>query len=176
METQLRERLDVHQLLLNRIPEARSAVARANHMLRVVRPELVQGYAEGHDRGLWTRLCRLLGTDVENARSPRSRELASVHLSLGGLGLRSATRTREAAYWASWADCLFMVRNRHPVVVDRILDALNRMDELESTWSAAVAAHHLGFRSPLLRPRPHDPKIVNLEDFNTASNMKRPPE
>ena len=95
------------------------------------------------------------GSDVENARS---RELASVPLSLGGLGLRSATRTREAAYWASWADCLFMVRNRHPVVVDRILDA--------RAQSAAVAAHHLvgveGFQVPSwealshgLRPRPH---------------------
>ena len=135
-------------------------------MLRVVRPELVQGYAEGHDRGLWTCVCRLLGTDVENARS---RELASVPLSLGGLGLRSATRTREAACWASWADCLFMVRNRHPVGVDRILDVLKSMDELESTRSAAVAAHHLagveGFEvsswealSHGLRPRPHDPE------------------
>ena len=56
-------------------------------------------------------VCRLLGTDVENARS---RELASFPLSFLGLGLRSATRTREAACWASWADCLFMVTNRHP--------------------------------------------------------------
>ena len=75
-------------------------------------------------------MCRLLGTDIENARS---RELASVPLLLGGLGLRSATLTREAAYWVSWADCLFMVRNRHPVVADRILDGLNCMDELGSS-------------------------------------------
>ena len=45
-------------------------------------------------------MCRLLGTDIENARL---RELTSVPLSLGRLGLRSATRTREAACWASWA-------------------------------------------------------------------------
>ena len=62
-----------------------------------------------------------------------------------------------------------MVRNRHPVVVDRILDALNRMDALESTRSAAVAAQHLagveGFEMPSwealshgLRPRPRDPE------------------
>ena len=124
-------------------------------------------------------MCRLLGTDIENARS---RELASVPLSLRGLGLRSATRTREAACWASWADCLFMVRNRHPVVVDRI-----RMDELECTRSAAVAAHHLagveGFEvhswealSHGLRPDHMTRKIVNLEDFITVGNTKRPPE
>ena len=107
-------------------------------------------------------MCRLLGTDIENARS---RELASVPLSLGGLGLRSATRTREAANWASWADCLFMVRNKHPVVADRIL--MLRMDDFECTRSAAVAAHHLagveGFEvaswealSHGLRPQPRD--------------------
>ena len=171
VETQLRDRLEDHQVLLNRIPEVQDlqavwalllhcASARANFMLRVIRPELVRGYAEGHDRGIWTCLCKLLG---------RSCELASVPLSLGGLGLRSATRTREAAYWASWADCLFMVRKRHPVVADRILDALNNMDDVESTRSAAVAAHHLsgveGFEVPSwealshgLRPRPHDPE------------------
>ena len=131
VETQLRDRLEDHQVLLNRIPEVQDlqtawalllhcASARANCMLRVIRPELVQGYAAGHGRGLWACLCRLLGTDIENARS---RELASVPLSLGGLDLQSATRTREAAHWASWADCLFMVRNRHPVVAERILDA-----------------------------------------------------
>ena len=40
------------------------------------------------------------------------------------------------------ADYLFMVRKKHPIVVDRIFDALNGMDELESTRSA-VAVHHL---------------------------------
>ena len=35
---------------------------------------------------------------------------------LGGLGLRSAERVRVPAYWASWADCLQMIRERHPSV------------------------------------------------------------
>ena len=95
VETQLRERLDDHQLLLNRIPEVpdlqsawavllHCASALANCMLRVVRPKLVQGYAEGHDRGLWTCVCRLLGTDVENARLC---ELANVPLFIVRVGL-----------------------------------------------------------------------------------------
>ena len=64
-------------------------------------------------------------------------------------------------------------RNRLPVV-DRILDALNHMDELESTRSAAVA-HHLagveGFEVPSWEARMDSVpdhvtrKIVNLEDF-----------
>ena len=58
----------------------------------------------------------------------------------------------SAAYWASCTDCLFMVRNKHPLVVDRIFDALNRMDELVSKSP----------RGRLSRLVP-----VNLEDFNT---------
>ena len=65
VETQLRDRLEDHQVLLNRIPEVQDlqaawalllhcASARANYMLRVIRPELVRGYAKGHDRGIWT--------------------------------------------------------------------------------------------------------------------------
>ena len=148
VETQLRERLDDHQLVVEPNSRgARSPVSVGSPSTLHLSPCKLHvaggqagvgpGYAEGHDRGLWTCMCRLLGTDIENTRS---RELASVPLSLGGLGLRSATRTREAAYWTSFADCLFMVRNRHPVMVDRILDALNCMDALESTRSAAVAA------------------------------------
>ena len=63
VETQLRERLDDHQLLQIRIPEVPDlqsawallqhccASARAYCMLRVVRPELVHGNVEGHDKG-----------------------------------------------------------------------------------------------------------------------------
>ena len=129
---QLQERLQDHQLLLDRIPEVpdlqsawalllHCASARANYFLRVVRPELVSEVAEGHDEGLWRCLCRMLWTDFGNEHS---HEVASMPLSLGGLGLRSATRTRQAAYGASWADCL---------VAERILVALHSFEGAEST-------------------------------------------
>ena len=35
-------------------------------MLRVVRPELVEDFAVGHDLGLWTCLCRLLNVNPDN--------------------------------------------------------------------------------------------------------------
>ena len=35
---------------------------------------------------------------------------------VSGLGLRNALRTRVAAFWASWSDCLPMIRARHPIV------------------------------------------------------------
>ena len=44
------------------------------------------------------------------------RASATAPLILGGLGLRSAVRTSESAYWASWADCIPMMRERHPEV------------------------------------------------------------
>ena len=34
--------------------------SRANYQLRVVRPELTEGLARGHDEGLWRFLCRIL--------------------------------------------------------------------------------------------------------------------
>ena len=54
-----------HEVLLSRIPlveDVQSARAlllhgaggRANYMLRAVRPEMVHGFAEGHNAGLWT--------------------------------------------------------------------------------------------------------------------------
>ena len=42
-------------------------------------------------------------------------------LSLGGMGLRNVVRTSPAAFWASWADCLSMVRARHPEIATTIL-------------------------------------------------------
>ena len=50
----------------------------------------------------------------------------------GGIGLRSASRTQPAAHWASWADALKMVKERHPVVADTILGALESGAETSS--------------------------------------------
>ena len=68
----LRKVLEEHDVLLSRIPmveDLQSAWAlllhcaggRANFMLRVVRPEAVQTFAEGHSDGLWSCLRNILG-------------------------------------------------------------------------------------------------------------------
>ena len=44
------------------------------------------------------------------------RASATTPLILGVLGLRSAVRTSESAYWASWPECLPMMQERHPEV------------------------------------------------------------
>ena len=40
---------------------------------------------------------------------------------MGGLGLRSAERCADAAYWASWADALEMINQRTPAVADMVV-------------------------------------------------------
>ena len=120
--------LEQHQVLLNgipRVPDVQSAwlillhcaSARANYQLRVMRPEVVLEFAAAHDENLWRGLCAIL--DVATTACTRNaRDTSSLPLSLGGLVLRSAIRTRVSACWASWADTLPMVRSRHPRIAD----------------------------------------------------------
>ena len=112
-----------HQTLLCRIPLVQDvqavwlllvhcAAARANYVARVVEPGSAEHFCRRHDVGLWQCLCAILqispdqGEDVVGA--------ASMPLVLGGLGLRSACRVSQPAYWASWADALHVIHNRHP--------------------------------------------------------------
>ena len=97
--------------------------ARANYLLRVVRPELVRDFAERHDSSLWTCMCEILRVDPGKC-SANARNSATLPLALGGLGLRSAVRTNGPASWASWADALAMIKERHPEVVHMIVGEL----------------------------------------------------
>ena len=49
-------------------------------------------------------------------RLEMSHTLASLPFRLGGMGLANAVRGREAAQWPSWADCIKMVKQRHPPI------------------------------------------------------------
>ena len=78
------------------------SAAGANYLLRVVHPSWSEAFAVLHDVAVWKCLCGLL--DIRGTDEIRDR--ASLSLSSGGLGLRSATRGRDGAFWASWADAL----------------------------------------------------------------------
>ena len=82
--------------------------ARANCTLRVVHPKFTARFAAHRDASLRRYLGRLLGVAPANIFW----DLACLPLSLGGLGLRSATLLSRPAYWSSWADCLQMVQQR----------------------------------------------------------------
>ena len=114
-----------HQLLLDRIPllgDLQSlslllvycAAARADNMSRVVEPDAAREFCRRHDAAVWRCFCTF--TQIEEWQPRDVRDTASMPLVLGGLGLRSASRTSKPAYWASWADCLSMVQRRHPHV------------------------------------------------------------
>ena len=115
-----------HQTLLQRIPSVvdvqsawllllHCAAARACYHLRVVCPSAVEEFARHHDESSWQCLSQTLQVDLDQ-RIEAVREVATLPLSLGVFGLRGAVRMREPAYWASWADCLPMIRARHPEI------------------------------------------------------------
>ena len=78
-------------------------------------------------------------------------------MSLGGLGLRSALRTRVAAFWASWSDCLSMIRARHPIVAAELVRQLQGVVGFEPpTWREMAA----GTRAPERDPEDFEPGWV----------------
>ena len=48
-------------------------------------------------------------------------ETVSLPLALGGLGVGSSARVWDAVFWGSWADCLEMVKARHPQVAQDMI-------------------------------------------------------
>ena len=121
--------------------------ARANYILRMVHPDLTATFAAHHDASLRRCLSQLLGVDPSSVYW----DLASLPLSLGGLGLRSATVTSRPAYWSSWADCLGMVQQRHPAVSRRIVHALNAHHPAFHLAGVPASGAHLaaaGFVAP----------------------------
>ena len=69
--------------------------------------------------------CRLSWMSGERLQKHKQ-QLASLPLILGGLGLASAERTRHAAHWASWADCLAMVNRGTRTVAEEMVVGLDR--------------------------------------------------
>ena len=174
----LMKKLEEHDVLLARIPliqDLQSAWAlflhcsggRANYLLRVVRPELVHEFAEGHNTGLLNCLCSIMNI-VPGQIHEVVKDIITMPLSIGGMGLRSAHRTSPPAYWASWADSLPMIRERHPEVARTIIDRAGRPNPPPSLESAVRVARDLegvdGFEVPSWealslgeRPAPREP-------------------
>ena len=65
------------------------------------------------------------------------------------MGLRSAPRTSKAAYWASWADCLAMINERHPEVAQLMVDELEGLPRTSSAARKLTGAILNLFRSTL---------------------------
>ena len=66
-----------------------------------------------------------------------TRRTVSLPFSRGGLGIQSASRTQPAAFWASWADGLEMVQQRHPEVAHLIISEMHHGSRSESIRGSA---------------------------------------
>ena len=126
------KRMSIEQQLLDWIPRVPTlqiawlllyycAAQRANHLIRLLPPSLSVDYAEKHDRAILKCLEALIqaGPLPENAK-----RIASLRCVNGGLGLRSARRTAQAAFWAAWADALPMLHRRVPQHASQWSEAL----------------------------------------------------
>ena len=90
--------------------------------------------------------------DINPTQDEDIRSCANLPLVLGGVGLRSATRTSVSAYWASWADCLPMMFARHPEVASQIVQQLEGHPDspflAAAASSARVLSGTMGFDPP----------------------------
>ena len=103
----------------------------------------------------------LLGIDPASV-THSSRIGVTLPLRLGGLGLSSAVRLPHAAHWASWADCIRMVHQRHPIVARTIIEAVEANDPAQAAQGVVSSINSLrtaGFVIPswddLIRERPN---------------------
>ena len=95
----------------------------------------------GHDEGLWRCLCHILRD--HHGEGHLTRDTATLPLALGGLGLRSALRSGQSAYWASWEDTLPMVRARNRATAASFVEFLTGGIGPVSLMSAEVARRDL---------------------------------
>ena len=96
-----------------------------HHCLRTVAPSQSRQHAEGHDEGMWKAAERVMGRWPGTAEQQAvARQIATLPMRLGGLGLRSARRMAPAAFWASWADAMPMLSERLPSLTDQIIEHL----------------------------------------------------
>ena len=137
-------------------------------MTRVVEPGATQEFSTRNDAALWNCLCQIM--QIPTAQPDDVRETASTPMKLCGLWLRSARRISEAAYWASWADCLPMIQQRPPRIAALFVAQLSGQPHTTFLRAASEAPIHLaraGFVAPTwdalaldARPPPREPEDV----------------
>ena len=86
-------------------------------------------FAQVHDDGVWQCLCTML--QIEPTQTASVRDIAS-------LG-----RSRVAAHWASWADCIPMTFERHRAVAERLIRELEGVPSTLCLHAAAFSGQSL---------------------------------
>ena len=131
VEAFLQQKVAAHASLLSRIPTVPDlqsawlllllcAAPRCHYLLRALPPSATAAFARRHDEAVLNCLRDLLANDVRPDVDVFATRRTQLPLDFGGLGLRSAEATRVdcvAAHWASWADTLPTLWDRHPGLV-----------------------------------------------------------
>ena len=170
VQSQLEQKSVEQETLFHRIPQAQDTQAswlllmcgatRSNFWLRMVRPDQVQNFAERRDLNVWRCLQALLG--IEGAPE-LARMLSNLPLSRGGLGLSCAVRSSMAAHWSSWADCVHMIKQRHPEVAEIMLTGIDHEVApcFQAVRDCADTLREAGLVMPTWRSSPthHQPGI-----------------
>ena len=94
---------------------------------------LTRHLAHAHDACVLTALSALLLAEGPSPLPPAAPRVAQLALRHCGLGLRSAALHAPAAYWASWADAVAVLRVRNAPLVNSLVRALDNRSVLE--WS-----------------------------------------
>ena len=161
IEHELDSRATCHAELLEKIPNVKDlqcawlillccGVSRANFFIRAVSPDCSLQFATRHEAQIWRCLTTLVGV-LPEAVPESAKAAATLPLSSGGLGCRSSVRLRHAAHWASWADSIKMIGERHPEVVATILrevDGNNGSRSIQAINSCTQHLEEAGFVAP----------------------------
>ena len=149
-----------HQEFLDRIPLVpdlqcawslllHCAPAKATYFIKAVRPECSFSFARLHDEGRC--LCRSLDIPRDLV-AQLIKDSCTLPQVLGGLGLRSATMSREAAFWGSWADAVQKIHERHLDVAARVVAGLMHPGDAPNSGAAVRPVDNLrgvgGFEPP----------------------------
>ena len=168
----LEARLQEHQHLLDELPQLPDlqsawllltfcAAPRAQHSLRTIPPSATTRYATAHDTAIAGALAALLG---ESTGLPAAaQELAFLPTQLGGLGLCSATRTKEAAYWAAWADLLPVIHARAPALAQ----------DCHTAWKRAGRSGSVPPTSRPSRPAPWPSRLGSPPPLDLSDRRRR---
>ena len=151
------------------------AATRANYWLRTVPPECTEEYAMGHDRNVLQCLSSIL--QVEELPS-HSHEVASLPLTLGGLGVGGSSKIRHTAHWSSWADCLEMIKQRHPGSAEDIIHGMAvGSGHMKVVEESGTRLREMGVSTPPwealaegLRPQPSDSESWMAEIRSRSTN------
>ena len=88
-------------------------------------PQSVPTICRRPRRGMWKAAESVMGRWPGTAEQQAvARQIATLTMRLGRLGLRSARRMAPAAFWAYWADAMPMLSERLPTLTDQVIEHL----------------------------------------------------